>query len=99
MTYFPIMLSGYGSENYAKIVGPIYTNIPLAMIEPREDRAKRNYSQTLAQLAKRGGLTACEAVAVLEDREYRTMTLQAACTRLAELVSIWETARMKDGER
>ena len=30
-TWFPIMLSGYGSgikEKYALITGPIYTNVP-----------------------------------------------------------------------
>lgn len=83
-----IMLPGYGSDvkdALKAISGPIYTRLPMAMFAPHERQAQRNHSQTLARLQERGGLSACEAVAVLEDREYRSMTLQAAYTRLAEL--------------
>ena len=40
-----------------------------------ERRAKQNHSQTLTRLRERGGLGYCEALAVLEDRPWRAMTV------------------------
>lgn len=40
-----------------------------------EKRAIQNHSQSLARLRDRGGLAYCEALAVLEDRKYRRMTI------------------------
>jgi len=43
------------------------------MIAPHEATALRNHGgQSLQKLASRGGLSPCEAVAVLEDADYRT---------------------------
>jgi hypothetical protein len=42
--------------------------IPWSLIEPHERQAERNQSQTLKRLAERGGLSPCEAVAVIEGR-------------------------------
>lgn len=50
--------------------GPILS-IPWLMIEPHEYQARMNHDQTLDVLAKRGGLSASEALAVLEDRKWR----------------------------
>ena len=75
--------------------GPQWTAIPLAMIAPHEAQAWVNHGQTLARLAERGGLSACEAVAVLEDRAWRSMTpmtQKAAEARLDELVAEWRAA-------
>lgn len=47
--------------------------IPWDLIEPHGVQAIRNHcGQDLEKLASRGGLSACEAVAVLEDMDYRT---------------------------
>jgi len=40
-----------------------------------EDRAQKNHSQSLSRLRQRGGLGYCEALAVLEDRRWREMTV------------------------
>lgn len=47
--------------------------IPWPVLEPHEKQALRNHSQTLKQLAGRGGLGAAEAVAIIENRSYRHM--------------------------
>lgn len=52
--------------------GKYIKGIPWGMIAPKEVQAKRNHSmQNLKELAKRGGLSPCEAVAVLEGRSWR----------------------------
>ncbi len=45
--------------------------IPWEIIAPHEAQAQRNHSQSLQRLAERGGLSPCEAVAVIEDEDYR----------------------------
>ena len=52
--------------------GKYLKGIPWSMIAPHEVQAKRNHSmQNLEELARRGGLSPCEAVAVLEGRSWR----------------------------
>lgn len=41
------------------------------MIAPHAQQALNNHYQTLERLAERGGLSPCEAMAVLEDRDWR----------------------------
>ena len=48
-------------------------DIPWAIIAPHEKQANTNHSQDLHTLASRGGLSACEAVALLEDRKWTRM--------------------------
>ncbi len=60
--------------------------IPLTLIAPHERQAKSNHSQTLAELDRRGGLSPCEAVAVLEDRPWKAMPTDESEDRLEELV-------------
>ncbi len=46
--------------------------IPWGMIAPKEIQAKRNHDgQSLEKLARRHGLSPCEAIAVLEGRSWR----------------------------
>lgn len=61
------------------------TSIPWDLIAPHETRAGLNHRQTLEHLANRGGLSPCEAVAVLEDRRWHKMDADAARARLLEL--------------
>ncbi|CAN2532584.1 hypothetical+protein [Methylocapsa aurea] len=44
--------------------------IPMKMLEPHERQAQNNHGQSLKRLAERGGLGACEANAILEDRSW-----------------------------
>jgi hypothetical protein len=61
--------------------------IPWGLIEQHETQALKNHKRTIEQLAqKQGGLRACEAVAVLEDRPWRRMRIDEAYYRLGELV-------------
>lgn len=59
--------------------------VPMEMMAPHEAQAQRNHSQSLDRLAERGGLSACEAVAILEDRRFHRMDTVAAYRRLNEL--------------
>lgn len=45
----------------------------------------KNHMQTLETLASRGGLSACEAVAIIEDRPHHQMREEDAEMRLLEL--------------
>lgn len=45
--------------------------IPWRLITPHEPQALKNHGQTLEKLADRHGLSPCEAMAVLEDRNWR----------------------------
>lgn len=62
-----------------------YRGIPWAIIAPHGDQAERNHWQTLEHLAYRGGLSPCEAVAILEDRKWRRMDQREAFERVQEL--------------
>ena len=48
--------------------------LPWELLAPHDEQAKRNHGgQNLEKLASRGGLSACEAVAIIEDTDYRKM--------------------------
>lgn len=44
--------------------------IPWELLAPHEAQAIKNHDQTLEQLAKRGGLDVCEAVAIIEGKKF-----------------------------
>lgn len=69
---FPIMMA-HGSDKW---------RLPMSLFRPHEAQAKWNHSQTLDRLRERGGLSPCEAVAVLEDRRWHRMDYSEAVTRL-----------------
>ena len=50
---------------------PVY--IPYNIISPHEAQAIRNHSQTLQQLAERGGLDWTEILAILNDKTWGEM--------------------------
>ena len=76
---FPIM-----GEKVASVLG----FIPWDVIASHDQQAQWNHSQTLQRLRHRGGLSPCEAVAVLEDRPWRQMHFEAAVARLKELAPL-----------
>lgn len=46
------------------------TEIPWKMISPHAARALKNHGQSLSRLADRGGLSAKEALCIIEDRNW-----------------------------
>lgn len=61
-------------------------SIPWDMIASHEAQAERNHGQTLSELAGRCGLSACEALAVIEDRPWSQMPIVESYTKLDKLV-------------
>jgi hypothetical protein len=61
-------------------------SIRWSAIAGHERQAMNNHQQTLEQLASRGGLSVDEAVAIIEDRPWRSMRQQEAEDRLFELI-------------
>lgn len=83
-------------RDYISVKGVrVIDTIDWRMIEPHEDQADRNHGQTLRMLHSRGGLSACEALAVLEDRPWRKMTLDEAYDKLAEKVRQYQQVERK----
>lgn len=64
------------------------TCVPWSAVDPHAEQAVKNHSQPLMALASRGGLTACEMVAVLEGRAWRRMDHDEARRRLIELAGL-----------
>lgn len=84
----PIMAVGYRANDDLRELRSngccwAVIQLPWAMLEPHAAQAERNHSQTLERLAERGGLSACEALAVLEDRPFQKMKQSEANARLA----------------
>ena len=44
--------------------------IPWSLIAPHEKQAQANHGQSLKRLAERGGLSAAEALCIIEDRKW-----------------------------
>jgi len=76
---FPILKNPSNWRHWQKL----RPSIPWGMIEPHHAQAAKNHDQTLERLAHRGGLSLCEALAVLEDRAWRRMDQIYAATVLA----------------
>jgi hypothetical protein len=81
-------------DEHQKMIYPVPLRIPWAMIAPHEPTALRNHAQSLERLLERGGLSACEALAILEDRPWHAMDIQAAQTALSASICAWLTAAL-----
>ena len=53
---------------------PVKVQLPWAVIAPHAEQALKNHSQSLERLAERGGLSCCEAAAILEDRRWAAIS-------------------------
>lgn len=72
----------------------LLSNIPMAVIAPHERQALKNHGQSLEKLAYRGGLSADEALAVLEDRSWRqSVSQQDAEIAVINKVREWRAAQ------
>ena len=59
---------------------PVSVQIPTTC----EDQAQRNHGQSLARLKERGGLSLCEAIALMESRKYKKMTIPEVVDKCRE---------------
>lgn len=73
------------SEKYFPIFGSICA-IPWSVIAPFEKQAIENHEQTLERLAQRGGVSPCEAVAIIEGRKWSRMDAETAEAMLRSIV-------------
>ena len=66
--------------------------LPLAMFAAHAEQAKINHGQTLEVLASRGGLSPAEALAILDDEDWKARPRDAATATalLAALIDLWE---------
>ena len=76
-------------------------SIPWDMIAPHEAQARSNHSQSLTQLASRGGLGQDEVLLVLTDTRANSVTLRRAAEQviageLKALVDAWTQAREEE---
>lgn len=72
----------------------LLSEIPYAMIAPHEAQAQRNHGQTLDRLAERGGLSAAEAIAIIQGRPWGSVKHCVENERyLINLVRQWRAAR------
>jgi hypothetical protein len=93
---FPIMQPDRHNERmYLKARNLIIMGVDWDMMEEHEAQAEKNHDQSLRVLAGRMGLSACEALAVLEDRDWHHMPLDEAYTQLIEFERRWKAARGK----
>jgi hypothetical protein len=73
---FPVLWQG--SRGYLRELDRLGCprEVPLRLVAQHERQAMRNHGgQSLAELARRGGLAPCELVAVLEDRPWVHMDI------------------------
>lgn len=100
MKMFPILFSYKIKEEIAAVRDANGTSVVIAlpwlMVKEHEPQALRNHSQTVQRLAERGGLSAPEMCAVLENRPYQTMGYPQAHARLKQLLSEWTAEREKE---
>jgi len=70
---------------------PVLSAVPWSILAPHEAQAQRNHSQTLRTLANRGGLSSCEALAIIEDRSWRKE--HQAYARAKVLTYVWQAEK------
>jgi len=67
--------------------------IPWAMLAAHDAQAKKNHSgQDLVRLRDRHGLSSCEALAILEDREWKSIPTKQAHDELTRRIADWENS-------
>lgn len=78
---------------------PVIKAIPWAAIAPHEAQAQRNHSQSLNRLASRGGLSVCEALAVMLGEPWKQRHMTWARAKLLCLVLDFEKAALSSQEK
>lgn len=70
------------TREYMPIMG---TGLAVRMGLLNEEQAQRNHYQSLDRLAQRGGLSACEALAICERRKWAAVDVEKAVKLLSML--------------
>ena len=70
-------------------------SVPWAVMAPHEAQAQANHHQSLEQLASRGGLSPCEAVAIIEHRAWFRMPFTEARDKLMGYLAPTEPTDIK----
>ena len=65
--------------------------IPFAMLLPHQRQAMLNHNQTLQRLRERGGLSPCEAMAILTDRHWHRMDRDEAIQELTKRITDYKS--------
>lgn len=96
-----ISFFGYRSEARIKEIiadgqTEIVVAIPMEMLIPHANQAQINHGQSLRMLRDRGGLGTGEAVAVLDDRKFQSMSFPEANARLREIMMSFLSSRSSD---
>lgn len=76
----------------------VIANVPMFLLRPFEDYARRNHDQTLDRLRERGGLSVAEAVAIITGRTFAEavrMPNAYANDLFARLMTAMTYARLK----
>lgn len=88
---FPIFNPFSSLKEFHAAGGVLFVcHIPWSLIAPHEQQAEKNHSQSLRRLAERGGLSACEALAVLENRDWRAIPRVEAHAALAMRIASYQ---------
>ncbi len=83
MSVMPIQLSLYDAE-YGNLTAP------LEMFGEHDAQARSNHcGQGVVRLAERGGVSPCEALAILEDRPWHQMDYQESKAALRKKIELW----------
>lgn len=91
--YFTIMCSEELRKYRAEGCFLLVLQVPWKMMLEHEKQAQNNHSQSIERLHQRGGLSASEAVAVLQDRKFTPMPSAQAHIELFKLSRDWVQKR------
>jgi hypothetical protein len=69
------------------------SGIPWEMIASHEKQARINHGQSIQRLHDRGGLAWGEALAVLEDRPWKSEPMEKSKAAIMDLVAVWLASR------
>lgn len=76
-------------HTYMPIIGDRYITVaPVAPLKAHEAQARKNHDQSIDDLARRGGLSICEYLAIAEDRPWRKMDAVEAREKLRKLTTV-----------
>lgn len=93
--WMPIQVHARQLDELRKAEIPIVTfNVPMFHFLAHADQAMANHGQTLDRLAERGGLSAGEAIAILEDKKEHRADLGCAHALLGAMVADLNSRRM-----
>ena len=73
------------------------TALPWPLVAAHENQARINHGRSIVELAENGGIEWSEMVAVLEDRPWHWMSVDAEAERLEDLFVEWVVAQADEG--